>query len=106
MVEAVEEVVAIGSNEYPGYIQTLLDDVSFLRSVMLQWAQFSKEEVDLILPEDSTGNDAVYRTGGFLVEDDGGTVNFIKIGDGQWVIAGMEFQELESFAEDCEGNLE
>lgn len=107
MAKVVEEVVKIGGYEYPGYVQTSQDDVSFLRQVLLVWSQISKSEVDQILPEGYGGGDAVYRTDGFLVTDTmSNKINLIKIGEGQWVVVGMNYEELVEFAGGCEGNLE
>ncbi len=114
MAEAVKEDVKIGRKKFPGYIETRKSDEDFLYSVLLEWAQFEvNEAVELLQDARREGwlEDKYLRKVGFDTEKNiysdiiPESVTLIKYDVGKWVVVDMSFEEMEEFAEGCEGNL-
>ena len=114
MAEAIEEVVKIGRKKFPGYIKTSKSDEDFLYGVLLEWAQYPVNEAVASIQDarrEGWLEDPYLRKDGFDTEMNFGdttlpSVTLIKLDEGKWVVPGMDFEDLDEFAESVEGNLE
>ncbi len=103
LVEVIEKRAVVDDISYPGYILTSLSDVEFLRAILIGWAKYSEEEIEVQLADADEMvelTDKVLRTEGFLVSvnnDPDTEICLIKIGKGKWVVDGMTIEEMKDF---------
>lgn len=110
----VDRNVKVNGKFYSKYIQTNLDDVDFLISVLQEWAQYPQHDLDILIESELLGDrltDNYLTLYGFELNEIsyalvGENVKLTKFGVGMWVADNLSSKELDEFAESIKGNID